>query len=298
MTKSTTTTTTTTTTSTTSTTTSVATAATPASNNVTTASITTTTAVSVADLAQGGAEAAAAGEGDAGEQLEQKGGASSSGMIAGVTVAALLVLILAFGFALKRSRTGEAAAAEAAARAMPEPHGAGEDGTGNVVYATPSHDDLDGGQADDANSATAQRTAGQASRRCQYKQSGPTGHQCNNLKTRGDWCAKHACEHRGCVNQKSSRAKVCSSCEEAGKGADYLEPSTLQMQVYDKAKGVDYLQPSTLQMQVYDAASEVDENGIAAVSSSSSSGGGGRRADKLQGSVYLGFENANEESML
>eukprot|EP00729_Bicosta_minor_P022705 gene22705-16912_t len=145
-------------------------------------------------------------------------------------------------------------------------------------------------------------------RRCQYTQAGANGKQCKS-RTALRWCVVHGCETADCSNSKSSRVKVCGLCQRKaehsssrGSGAGGAAAARSGgVHVREVADVDGYVLPSSLQTELYDTGAVPGAGGGGA--GGGAGGGGGstgnlqkaKRSDKVQGSVYLGFEHEVED---
>lgn len=128
----------------------------------------------------------------------------------------------------------------------------------------------------------------QTIQRCQYRQPGPGGQRCRT-RTSTAWCDKHACGTPGCPSSKSSRVQVCEACSTHQPG---VQGGVVAGTVYDVGGG-NAVATGDVVMVAVDVGD--DTAGVA--------DGGGRQPRQRaglnqQGSVYLGFDDTNEESML
>lgn len=127
----------------------------------------------------------------------------------------------------------------------------------------------------------------QTIQRCQYRQPGPGGQRCRT-RTATAWCDKHACGTPGCQNSKSSRVQVCETCSTHQPG---VQGGVVAGTVYDVGGG-NAVPTGDVVMVAVDVGD--DSAGVA--------DGGGQRQQRAglnqQGSMYLGFDDTNEESML
>lgn len=127
----------------------------------------------------------------------------------------------------------------------------------------------------------------QTIQRCQYRQPGPGGQRCRT-RTATAWCDKHACGTPGCPSSKSSRVQVCEACSTHQPGAQGM---VVAGTVYDVGGG-NAVATGDVVMVAVDIGD--DSAGVA--------DGGRQRQQRAglnqQGSVYLGFDDTNEESML
>ena len=127
----------------------------------------------------------------------------------------------------------------------------------------------------------------QTIQRCQYRQPGPGGQRCRT-RTATAWCDKHACGTPGCPSSKSSRVQCCEACSTHQPG---VQGGVVGGTVYDVGGG-NAVATGDVVMVAVDIGD--DSAGVA--------DGGGQRQQRAglnqQGSVYLGFDDPNEESML
>lgn len=171
---------------------------------------------------------------------------------------------------------------------MLQPYGDSEDQTAN---ATNNADVLyDNAEVEAATANTANGGQQSSLGRCQYRQPGPNGQRCK-AKTTSDWCPKHGCKTDSCPNCKSSRARVCDSCRlnttengtygTYGGGAGKHAGKTCG--TYDiGAGGGDGNTDNVLFVPAIGSPGARTKN----------------RAGTQQGSVYLGFDEVNTESMM
>lgn len=127
----------------------------------------------------------------------------------------------------------------------------------------------------------------QTIQRCQYRQPGPGGQRCRTRTTTA-WCDKHACGTPGCPRSKSSRVQYCEVCSTHLPG---VQGGVVAGTVYDVGGG-NASATGDVVMVAVDVGD--DTAGVA---------DGGRQPRQRaglnqQGSVYLGFDDTNEESML
>lgn len=171
---------------------------------------------------------------------------------------------------------------------MLQPYGDSEDQTAN---ATNNADVLyDNAEVEAATANTANGGQQSSLDRCQYMQPGPNGQRCK-AKAMSDWCPKHGCKTASCPNCKSSRARVCDSCRlnttENGTGGTYGggagKHAGKTCGTYDIGAG----------------GGDGNTDNVLFVPAIGSPGGRTKnRAGTQQGSVYLGFDEVNTESMM
>ena len=153
--------------------------------------------------------------------------------------------------------------------------------------------------------------------RCKYKQPGPSGQRCRSRCAAGSGhCYKHGCTSPGCLNCKSSRVEVCITCHNAergnssggapshsyhGRGGDGGAGGrgTSSVPVVHPATAVEgYVPPSAEQMKVYDAGDAPGASKERQMQRDEDKNKGKKKGTPQQRSVYLGFDEDNDESML
>ena len=157
--------------------------------------------------------------------------------------------------------------------------------------------------------------------RCLYKQSGPNGQRCNNTSV-SDYCHKHECTTPGCILSKSSSVEVCDTCHNTGRGGNTTDSAaygtssdgdrgrgggsgggggrkTSSVPVVHPVAAVGgYVPPSAEQMEVYDAGDAPGASEERQMQRVEDKKKEKKKGKQQQGSVYLGFDQDNEESML
>ena len=187
---------------------------------------------------------------------------------------------------------GAAAAANAGPNLM-QPYSAGK----NQEHDYAEVDEVDDGKSTAATAATRRS-------RCLYTQPGSNGKRCRNTTER-EHCSKHECTTPGCLHSKTSHVGVCDTCHTAQRGTTTTTTSSGNTAgsgggkastapvVQPTAIVGGYVPPNAAQMSAYDAGDAPGASEARQMQRKEK-----KRKAQQQGSVYLGFDEDNEESML